>query len=155
MWWGGGWWVGGGGVAVNPHPHIWFNTTSLLSRGCFQNSVCQNLTNRSLPASTVTDTQVKRTLPLGCEPDTITEQKQEWIDPRRTYQVFGSVRHIVPDGGAEGVVAGHDVPQHVHLLPVPERGRPAEPGTCKCSVFTVYHWYSSGEAVLLLGFQKK
>ena len=77
------------------------------------------------------------------------------MDPRRTYQVFGSVRHVVPDGGAEGVVAGHDVPQHVHLLPVPERGRPAEPEAHKCSVFSVYHGYNSGEAVLLLGFQKK
>ena len=53
--------VGGGGIAVNPHPHISPNTSSLLSRGCFQNSICQNHTNQSLPASTVTYTHASQT----------------------------------------------------------------------------------------------
>lgn len=44
------------------------------------------------------------------------------------YQVFHSVRPVIPLWGAELVSTFHDHPQHQHLFAVPERWRASQQG---------------------------
>ena len=48
---------------------------------------------------------------------------------KATDQVLGAVTDVVPLGAVEGILPLHDGPQHVDLLPVPERGTPHQSET--------------------------